>query len=115
LPSAVEQWHHDVDQLTIAAINTPHWEGRCQPSAQQSHFPSVAHTPSVAQVPPGLPGARPPMQHRASMASYRMTDLREEINQRRGGEDNHTTIERNRERHQDIEGATSRDTLTCMH
>jgi hypothetical protein len=55
------------------------------------------------------------MQHRASMASYRMTDLREEINQRRGGEDSHTTIELNRERHQDIEGATSRDTLTCMH
>jgi hypothetical protein len=66
----------------------------------------VARTPSVAQVPPGLPGARPPVQHRASMASYRMTDLRE---------DSRTTIERNRERHRDIEGATSRDTLTCMH
>jgi hypothetical protein len=23
-PSAIEQWHHDVDQLIIAAINTPH-------------------------------------------------------------------------------------------
>jgi hypothetical protein len=37
------------------------------------------------------------------MASYAMIDLREEINCRRGGEDSHTTIERNRERHRDIE------------
>jgi hypothetical protein len=28
-PSATEQWRHDVDQLIIAAINTPHQEGRC--------------------------------------------------------------------------------------
>jgi hypothetical protein len=33
-PSAAEQWHHDVDQLVITTINTPHREGRCQPSAQ---------------------------------------------------------------------------------
>jgi hypothetical protein len=33
-PSAAEQWHHDVDQLIITAINTPHREGRCQPSTQ---------------------------------------------------------------------------------
>jgi hypothetical protein len=33
-----------------------------------------------------------------------MSDLREEINRRRGGEDSRTTIERNRERRQDIEG-----------
>jgi hypothetical protein len=26
-PSAAEQWCDDVDQLVIAAINTPHWEG----------------------------------------------------------------------------------------
>jgi hypothetical protein len=38
------------------------------------------------------------------MASYRTTDLREEINRRRGGEDSRTTIERNRERRRDIEG-----------
>jgi hypothetical protein len=24
LPSVAEQWRHDVDQLVIAAINTPH-------------------------------------------------------------------------------------------
>jgi hypothetical protein len=79
-PSAAEQWRHDVGQLVITAINTPHREGRCQPSSQQSRFPSATCAPSVAQAPPGLPGARPPAQHRASMASYRMTDLKEEIN-----------------------------------
>jgi hypothetical protein len=51
-----------------------------------------------------LPGACPPAPHRTSMASYQTTDLREEINRRRGGEDSRTTIERNRERRQDIEG-----------
>jgi hypothetical protein len=95
-PSAAEQWRHDVDQLVIAAINTPHREGRCQPSA--------AHTPSVAQAPLELSGARPSVQHRALMARYRTTDLREEINCHRGGEDSRTTIERNCERRRDIEG-----------
>jgi hypothetical protein len=38
------------------------------------------------------------------MASYETMDLREEINRRRGGEDNRTTIERNHERRRDIEG-----------
>jgi hypothetical protein len=33
-----------------------------------------------------------------------MTDLREEINHRRGGEDSRSTIERNRERRRDIKG-----------
>jgi hypothetical protein len=95
-PSAAEQWHHDVDQLVITAINTPHRDGRRQPSAQQSRFPSAA-------------------QHHASMASYQTSDLREEINHRCGGEDSHTTIERNHERRRDIEGRTSRETSTCMH
>jgi hypothetical protein len=103
-PSAVEQWCHDVDQLVVAAINTPHHEGWRQPSAQQSRFPSAACAPSVAQTPLVLPGARPPTQHRAPMANYQTTDLREEINRRRGGEDSRTTIERNRERRRDIEG-----------
>jgi hypothetical protein len=47
-PSAAEQWHQDVDQLIIATINTPHWEGRRQPSMQQSRFMSAARTPSMA-------------------------------------------------------------------
>jgi hypothetical protein len=98
-PSAAKQWRHDVDQLVIASINKPHHDGRRQPSTQQSHFSSAARAPSVAQA-----GARPSAQHRAPMASYQMTDLREEITRRRGGEDSRTTIERNRERHRDIEG-----------
>jgi hypothetical protein len=61
-------------------------------------------TPSVAQVPPGLPGARPPAQHCMPMASYQTTDLREKINHHRGGEGSRTTIEHNRERRRDIEG-----------
>jgi hypothetical protein len=39
LPSAAEQWRHDVDQLVVTAINMPHRERRCQPSAQQSRIP----------------------------------------------------------------------------
>jgi hypothetical protein len=53
---------------------------------------------------PVLPDERPLAQHRVPMASYEMMDLREEINCRRGGGDSHTTIERNHERRQDIEG-----------
>jgi hypothetical protein len=79
-PSVVEQWHHDVDQLVVAAINTPHREGRCQPSVQQSRFPSATREPSVVQAPSVLPDERPPAQHCAPMASYQTMDLREEIN-----------------------------------
>jgi hypothetical protein len=32
-PSEAKQWHHDVDQLVVVIINTPHREGRRQPSA----------------------------------------------------------------------------------
>jgi hypothetical protein len=103
-PSAGKQWSHNVDQLGIAAINTPHRDGRRQPSAQQSRFPSAARAPSVAQAPPVLPGARPSVQHRASMDCFQTSDLREEINRRRGGEDSGTTIKRNREKRRDIEG-----------
>jgi hypothetical protein len=95
-PSVVEQWRHDVDQLVVAAINTPHYKRRRQPSAHQSHSPSSARAPFVAQ--------RPPMQHLALMASYTTADLREEINRRWGGEDCHTTIERHHERRRGIEG-----------
>jgi hypothetical protein len=87
-----------VDQLVVTTINTPHREGRCEPSAQQSRIPSAALAPSVAQAPPVLSNARPPMQHRAPMTSYMTMDLREEINRRRCGEDSRTTIEHHRER-----------------
>jgi hypothetical protein len=58
----------------------------------------------VVQAPPLLPSVRPPAQHCASMASYMTTDLREEINRHRGGEDNRTAVEHHRERRRDIEG-----------
>jgi hypothetical protein len=103
-PSAAKQWRHDVDQLVAAAINTTHHERRCQPSAQQSHFPSVVRAPSVAQAPPVLVGARSPVQHSEPMASYKMMEIREEINRRRGGEDSRTIIDSNRERRRDING-----------
>jgi hypothetical protein len=103
-PSVAEHWRHSVDQLIIVAINTPHHERRRQPSVQQSRFPLAARAPSVVQAPLVLQGARPPAQHRTLMASYETTDLREEINHHRGGEDIRTTIEHNRERRRDIEG-----------
>jgi hypothetical protein len=50
-PSAVEQWRHDVDQLVVAAINTPHHEGgRQEPVAAQSHPPSASCAPPTARV-----------------------------------------------------------------
>jgi hypothetical protein len=48
LPSAAEQWRHDVDQLIVTTINTSHHERRRQPSTQQSRTPSVACAPSLA-------------------------------------------------------------------
>jgi hypothetical protein len=68
-------------QLVVAAINTPHEDGQRQP---------LAHVRSAGRAPP--------------MASYTTTDLREEINRQRGGEDSRTVIERHRERRRDIEG-----------
>jgi hypothetical protein len=51
-----------------------------------------------------LPNAHPLAQHRAPMASYTTTNLREEINRHCGGEDSRTTIKHHCERHRDIEG-----------
>jgi hypothetical protein len=108
-PSAAEQWRHDVDQLIVAAINTPLHERRRQPSAQYSHTPPAAHAPSAARVPPIEnappvgPDARQTGRHRVPMASYATADLRAEINRHRGGEDGRVTIERQRERRRDIE------------
>jgi hypothetical protein len=114
-PSAAEQWHHDADQLVIATINTPHRDGWHQPSTQQSCFPSTAREPSVAQAPPVLPGARPPTQHRASIASYQTSDLRRKS----------TTVEVGRTvappSSATVRGietssvTTSREISTCMH
>jgi hypothetical protein len=104
LPSATEQWRHDVDQLVVIAIDTPHHERWRQPSVQQSRTPSTARAPSVAHAPPMLPNARPSVQHRAPMASYTTMDLKDEINCRHGGEDSRTAIERHHKRRRNIEG-----------
>jgi hypothetical protein len=103
-PSATEQWRHDVDLLIVVTINSPHHERQREPSAQQLHFPSSVRVPSVAQAPLVLSSARPPAQHRTLMKCYMMTDLREEINHRRGGEDSCTTIECHHKRRRDTEG-----------
>jgi hypothetical protein len=58
--AAAEQWRHDVGQLVATAINAPHQERQRQPPPQQSRVWSTARA--------------------SSMASYTMTDLREEIN-----------------------------------
>jgi hypothetical protein len=109
-PSAAEEWRRNIDQLVVAAINTPLHERWCQPSAQYSHTPPVAHAPSAAHAPPVEhappvgPDARQTVRHRAPMASYATADLRAKINRCRGGEDGRVTIERRRERRRDIEG-----------
>jgi hypothetical protein len=58
-PSAAEQRRHDIDQLIIAAINTPHQERRCQPSAQQSRVLPATRTPSVATSTPSAANCAP--------------------------------------------------------
>jgi hypothetical protein len=51
-PSATEQWHHNVDQLIIMDINTPHHEGgRQEPTVAHSHSPSTARAPPSTRVP----------------------------------------------------------------
>jgi hypothetical protein len=51
-PSAAEQWSHNVDQLVVMAINTPHNEVRQQePTIAHSRSPSAARTPPSARVP----------------------------------------------------------------
>jgi hypothetical protein len=109
-PSAAEEWHRNVDQLVVAAINTPLHERWCQPSAQYSHTLPAAHASSAARAPPIEhappvgPDARQTVRHRAPMASYATVDRRAEINHHRGGEDGRVTIEHWRERRRDIEG-----------
>jgi hypothetical protein len=91
-PSAAEEWRRNVDQLVVAAINTPLHERRCQPSAHHSHTlaahaPSAACAPPVERAPPVGPDACQTARHHAPMASYATADLRAKINRRRGGED----------------------------
>jgi hypothetical protein len=102
-PSVVEQWHHDIDQLIVAASNTlPHrgWQHflaahsrtltvACMPSAPgaltYAHDPPATHAPSAACAP------APP---HAPSACATMTELWVELNHHHDGEDSHITIER---------------------
>jgi hypothetical protein len=88
-PSAVEQWCHDIDQLVVAAINTPHHEGgRQEPMVAHLHSPSAARASPFMRALPSIP----------------TTDLRNELIHRCRGEDSHITIECHRERCRNIEG-----------
>jgi hypothetical protein len=96
-PSVAEQWHHDVDQLIIVAINTsPHGGWRANHSGG-APVPSVMHSCSLT-----VPCA--PSSTRAPAASLATTDLRAELERRRSGEDGHVTIERHRERRHNLDG-----------
>jgi hypothetical protein len=54
-PSSTEQWSHDVDQLIITTINTPHHEGgRHEPSASHSGPSSVERAPPSTCVLPSI-------------------------------------------------------------
>jgi hypothetical protein len=69
-PSVVEQWHHDVDQLIIAAINTSHHErGWQEPAAMHSCSPLAVRA---------SPSARGPHQAHV-LPRIAMTDLRDEL------------------------------------
>jgi hypothetical protein len=94
-PSIVEQWHHGVDQLIVAAINTlprggwwaNHLGGAPVPSMARSCSPTVRLTSSAP---------------RAPAASLATTDLRAELERHRSGEDNHISIEQHQERRRNL-------------
>jgi hypothetical protein len=75
-PSATEQWHHDIDQLIVAAMNTPHHEGGWQEaSVAHSCSPSAPRAPPYKRVP-----------HQPHMPpSIAMADLHNELILHRSG------------------------------
>jgi hypothetical protein len=89
-PSAVEQWHHDVDQLVIVAINMPPHGGRQLNCLGGALVPSAAH--SHSPVAPRMPSA-------VCVVSLATMDLQAELEHCRSGEDGRITIERQQERH----------------
>jgi hypothetical protein len=102
-PSTVEQWRHDVDQLIIAAINMPLHGGRQANHSRGTLEPSPAHscTPTVAC---NLLVARASTMSRTPIAvSLTTTDLRVELECRRSGEDDCTTIEHRWERRRNLD------------
>jgi hypothetical protein len=90
--STAEQWHHDVDQLVVATINTPPHGGE---QVNRLPKPSAAHSCSPTA------HSRPPLAPRVSsvhVASLATADLRAELERRHSGEDGYVTIELQRKR-----------------
>jgi hypothetical protein len=83
-PIAAEQWRHDVDQLVVAAINTPPHRGRQANHLGGVPVPSVAHSRSLVAL-------RVSSAIRA--ASLSTADLWAELERRRSSEDDCITIE----------------------
>jgi hypothetical protein len=93
--SEAKQWHHDVNQLVVAMINTSLNGGQ---RANHSHgtpelSPTLSCTPIVARAP-----------SLGTHANGGTTDLRAELKHRRSGENDRTTIEHHRERHCNLNG-----------
>jgi hypothetical protein len=77
-PSTAEQWHHDVDQLIIAVINTPLHGGRWANHSCGMPKPYVVHsrTSTTTHVPLVVRTLTVP---RAPVASLTTADLRAEL------------------------------------
>jgi hypothetical protein len=71
-PLVAEQLRHNIDQLVIAAINTPPLGGNCQPPVEHSCTPTPPQAPWAPHVPsavcPPL-AARPPSVARAPLVT----------------------------------------------
>jgi hypothetical protein len=80
-PSAAEQWRHDVDQLMIGDINTPHRGGQQVNHPYGEPMPSTAHSRSL-------------MVLHAPVASLAIVDLWAKLEHCCSGEDSCITIER---------------------
>jgi nitrogen fixation protein len=90
-PSAAEQWHHDVDQLIVVAINTPLHGGRCANHSGWTLELSAVHS-------------RTPTVPRMAAVSVPTADLWAEHECRRSGEDGRITNECHRERRRNLDG-----------
>jgi hypothetical protein len=84
-PEVAKQWRNNIDHLIVAAINMP------------THRRHRAHHFG------GSPGPSPALSRTLTGASLTTTDLRAELEHRRSGEDGRTSIERQHERHRNLD------------